>query len=68
MAGDLQKLLGDTILSKVTGQLPNGIVAIPDMKDIIPTEMPENIKDEESGVSILPRDSKFKGFSGGPDF
>lgn len=90
MAGDLQKLLGDTILSKVTGQLPNGITAIPDMKDIIPTEMPQNIqnnipdasqileavpvtpntviKDEESGVSILPRDSKFKGFSGGPDF
>jgi len=86
MAGDLQKLLGDTILSKVTGQLPNGITSIPDMKDIIPTEMPKNIpdagqildavpmvpndviKDEESGVSILPRDSKFKGFSGGPDF
>lgn len=90
MAGDLQKLLGDTILSKVTGQLPNGITAIPDMKDLIPTEMPQNIqnsipgaeqildavpmvpndviKDEESGVSILPRDSKFKGFSGGSDF
>lgn len=81
LAGDLQRLLGDTILSKVSGQLPlssmvdvEGIapdVAIPDIKralEDVPLTTNEVIKDEESGVSILPRDQKFKGFSGGQRF
>jgi hypothetical protein len=86
LAGDLQQLLSDSILSKVTGKLPleglGTINPIEGVQNALPQEMPDMkkvleevplapnnvIKDEESGVSILPREPKFKGFSGGSDF
>ena len=86
LAGQVQDMIGDTILSKVA-EIPN----LPNLKNMgtryfsasnpdgfdmndarrsLEEAMPENvmgrevIKDEESGLTILPPTQKFKGFSG----
>ena len=103
----VQQMLGETILSKISGQLPvsnmlQGMglpdqgVGLPDgavpttpaptptpnmpqiqvpsfsmdavkenLEGAIPTPAPEVIRDEESGVTILPTQPGFKGFSSG---
>ena len=107
LAEKAQELLGSSILSKITSQLPvsgaleglgvnaiaspneiDGIVdpataldkIIPknldaqnfdinevkkNLESAVPLEDKEVIRDEESGVTILPRQQGFKGFSGG---
>lgn len=114
LAQQVQKMLGNSILSKFTGQLPlDGLMqnipglenaqqpagqmapaapgAMPDitaplknldvknfdmnkidmdgvkktLENTVPMERQDVIKDEESGVTILPKQPSFKGFSGG---
>lgn len=88
LAEKVQQMLGETILSKVSGQLPvsdmlEGVMAPEagntgqsdssfsmdevkrNLEEAIPAPEPEVIHDEESGVTILPTQPGFKGFSGG---
>lgn len=98
LAGNLEKLLGDTILSKMSGGLPvEGLVSgsgfdnlQKNLQNIVPNISPnlipgdvqglekaleniplvpnEVIKDDESGVTILPKQQGFKGFSTGKNY
>lgn len=94
IAGNLEQLLGDSILSKLSGKLPldglmngSGFGNVQEsLKQITPQNIPNNIPDigdvlenvpmvpndvitdEDSGVTILPKQQGFKGFSSGKNY
>lgn len=77
LAEQVQTLLRETILTRVSGVLPqdgtpriikpsgSGTINMNQIKETIKDAMPQKkvIKDEESGVTILPREQGFKGLS-----